>query len=588
MKINYLFLTFLILILSFINITLKAEAEWTILVYMAADNNLSQSAFKDINEMESVEYDDSVNVIVQIDPNDNLSYPPYFSECRRYLIEHDQNTDSLGSTLLENLGEINSSNPNQLSSFVNWGFETYKSKKKLLIIWDHGNGWRKDSDVKSVCYDNSHNDRMSVGEGELSRAVYNFNHEIDIVVFDACLMQMAEVIGEINHKCKIVMGCEMDVPSDGIFYGDYNWHADSKYGLINYIANNSTVSHTIFAKEIVSRYIGAYVAGVQVGGNTSMSAVDCNKFIEFFIPEFNKFSYQFADTIYYNLLHSVYDDCEPLNSEKSIDIWQFFNNLAEAGTGEISSEALKVKDAIDSTIIKSSAYFNNNIDEELGRFSINFPKYVENFSNWELYDNLKLVKESRWDRFIAFYHKGYPQSQISPIIENFNAFNKGKYLQFSWNAKAPSFINYEIHFKNSEVSEFEELISGEGFNYFDTTFATGVYDFKLIAKDEFLNEQDSTIAINVKDNIVFAFYPNPYKSSQYQKCYFLCSLNTSQKSKIYIYNQAGDIVDIILINSPENSIVKIEYDATKLASGIYYCLLNSGESVRKIRVAIIN
>jgi hypothetical protein len=41
--------------------------EWTVLGYLAGDNNLDGAAVEDINEMEVVGSTDQVNVVVQVD-----------------------------------------------------------------------------------------------------------------------------------------------------------------------------------------------------------------------------------------------------------------------------------------------------------------------------------------------------------------------------------------------------------------------------------------------------------------------------------------------------------------------------------------
>ncbi|MBS3742296.1 MAG: hypothetical protein KGY75_01630 [Candidatus Cloacimonetes bacterium] len=588
-KIKVFVILFSILLLAFAH-SLFAKAEWTVLVYMAADNNLSQSAFKDINEMETVDYSDSINVVVQVDPNDNLSYPPYFSEARRYYIKYDENPDSIGSRLLDNLGEIDTSAPGELSSFANWGFDKYPSRKKMLIIWDHGNGWRQDNvhSIKSLCYDNSHNSRMSVARGELAEGIANINENIDILIFDACLMQMAEVIGEIYNGCDIVMGCEMDVPSDGIFYGDYSWSPDSKYGLLNYISKFPVITSTELAKEIVSRYIGSYVSGVQTGGNTSMSAIDCAKFDEYFLPSVRDFSLKFADTTYYDSFHSAYDNCHLINSDKCVDSRQFFRNLSDLASDSLSIMAAEVEAYIDSVVIKSLAYVNNSIDDEIGRFAINLPKYINNFSDWQLYSNLEFVKRTRWDRFIAFFHKDYPNSNVSPIINKFSVHDKGEYIQASWEALAPTFIDYELRIITENDFTQNLLPRDYSINYFDTTLSSGYYELVLTAIDEFSNEQDTARTIEVKSDNFFAFYPNPFKAKKYDKAYFLCSSKNWENPSIKIFNQNGEMVEKIMLEPTEKQVKKIEYNAGKLASGIYFSLLTNADSVRKIKFAIIH
>jgi len=43
------------------------SAEWTVMVYLDADNNLESAGINDINEMEIVGSSDDVNVVVQVD-----------------------------------------------------------------------------------------------------------------------------------------------------------------------------------------------------------------------------------------------------------------------------------------------------------------------------------------------------------------------------------------------------------------------------------------------------------------------------------------------------------------------------------------
>ena len=41
--------------------------QWTYMVYMGADNNLSSSGLIDLNEMETVGSDDKVNIVLQVE-----------------------------------------------------------------------------------------------------------------------------------------------------------------------------------------------------------------------------------------------------------------------------------------------------------------------------------------------------------------------------------------------------------------------------------------------------------------------------------------------------------------------------------------
>lgn len=103
---------------------------------MAADNNLSSAAIRDLNEMEQVGSTDQVKVVVQLD---TLTDP-----ARRYLIQKDNDPFRFTSPVLTELGEIDMANQNSLKDFVTWGLTTYPADHTVLILWDHGgDGWSK-------------------------------------------------------------------------------------------------------------------------------------------------------------------------------------------------------------------------------------------------------------------------------------------------------------------------------------------------------------------------------------------------------------------------------------------------------------
>jgi len=112
---------FLIIFLLTIGIFLSAES-WTVLLYMAADNNLAEMGRLDINSLESVAQPANLNLIVQAD----------FPEgAKRYKIQQD-NSEQITSPVLANLGTINSGDPNTLNSFIKWGFNRYPAQSKTL------------------------------------------------------------------------------------------------------------------------------------------------------------------------------------------------------------------------------------------------------------------------------------------------------------------------------------------------------------------------------------------------------------------------------------------------------------------------
>ena len=71
----------------------RADAKWTFMVYMAADNDLEPEAINDLNEMELIGSTDDVNILVQIDRIYGYVSPdPDWTLTRRYRVTKDSNT----------------------------------------------------------------------------------------------------------------------------------------------------------------------------------------------------------------------------------------------------------------------------------------------------------------------------------------------------------------------------------------------------------------------------------------------------------------------------------------------------------------
>ncbi|PKP54790.1 hypothetical protein CVT91_18230, partial [Candidatus Atribacteria bacterium HGW-Atribacteria-1] len=94
-------------------------AEWTVMVYLDADNNLESAGINDINEMEMVGSSSDVNIVVQVDrvPYSVLaanneghlddSSNSNWTNTRRYYITQDFDPYQISSDLKSELGELN-------------------------------------------------------------------------------------------------------------------------------------------------------------------------------------------------------------------------------------------------------------------------------------------------------------------------------------------------------------------------------------------------------------------------------------------------------------------------------------------------
>jgi len=109
-----------------------AGADWTVMVYLAGDNNLDGAGVADLREMKKVGSSASVNVIAQFDRGGSRG------TTKRFYLR--KGTD-LPKDAVQDLGETDTGDPRVLCDFFRWGVKHYPARHYLLVIWNHGAGW---------------------------------------------------------------------------------------------------------------------------------------------------------------------------------------------------------------------------------------------------------------------------------------------------------------------------------------------------------------------------------------------------------------------------------------------------------------
>ncbi len=185
--------------------------EWTILIYMAADNNLDAQALANLNQLESAGSSPDVNVIVQIDRAADQEW----SETRRLQIQADGDRQVVQSPIVEAPGELNSGEPGVLADFLAWGLARYPAQKTALILWNHGIGW------SGIAIDDSSRDVLTLPE--LAAALEwglasSPGTKLDLIGFDACLMGQLDVLAAVAPYARVAVASEELIPADGWAY----------------------------------------------------------------------------------------------------------------------------------------------------------------------------------------------------------------------------------------------------------------------------------------------------------------------------------------------------------------------------------
>jgi hypothetical protein len=184
---------------------------------------------------------------------------------RRFEVFNGSTPVNTDTGFISDLGELNMGDPNTLVDFVGWAKGYRPASKYLLVLWDHGSGWkhhRPESRLtKGVCWDDT-NGGDYITSAEMRTALNTITSggtdKVDAIGFDACLMGMAEVDYQVYPFCEVRVSSEASEPGDG-------WPYDTVVG--DLVASPDMTDNQL-GTAIVDRYYESY------GNDEVQSAVD--------------------------------------------------------------------------------------------------------------------------------------------------------------------------------------------------------------------------------------------------------------------------------------------------------------------------
>ncbi len=390
------------------------EKEWLFMVYMDGDNNLEKAAINNLNEIEEVGSSTLINIVVQLDRN-----PDYDSSngnwvgTRRYYVTKDNDPNIINSQLVQDLGEVDMGNSNSLVDFVDWATTNYPTANTYaLILWDHGGGW------DGICWDEtSDNDHLTMAELKqaMNRIKTNIGEKLDIIGFDACMMQMVEVGYQIRGTADIIIGSEELIPWTGWPY--------------NYILSNLTVNSQMDVERfVVPSLITSYVTSYDNGGGknqtVTLSALRVDDGLSSAINNFalaliNGLNSSDGETIKTEIAnaranteffdwYTTEDNPAAVDKYDLYDFAELIQRFLDPDTSEpsesIKDKAMQLKMIVEDQTIEEQ-HLSDHPDSH--GLSIYFPNSAY-YSN--SYENLDFSTNTHWDEFLRLcYSKGVIQ-----------------------------------------------------------------------------------------------------------------------------------------------------------------------------------
>jgi hypothetical protein len=180
-------------------------AEKTMIVYMAADNNLYRNAESDIREMQECEIPENCNLVVYIDAPlwVDIKTPQLFKIQSGELIPV-QHYDSHNSASKEVMRQVISDAMNK-----------FKAKTYDLILWSHGTGWLPSNVFDNLTKSFGKEDNSEIEIIDLANILPD---GFECIIFDACLMGGIEVYYQLRNKADIIIAFPTETLVAGLPY----------------------------------------------------------------------------------------------------------------------------------------------------------------------------------------------------------------------------------------------------------------------------------------------------------------------------------------------------------------------------------
>lgn len=409
-----------------------ARKPWTVMVWMAGDNNLEQFGHKDLDEMKRVGSTDDVNVVVQFDSMQD-------DRTRRYYMT---SAGTPEEDVVEELGETNTGDPAVAIDFFRWAIERYPAERLLGVIWNHGSGI-DETDIyaraaargtpvvrsgaaaagdlqrnlvrtalsgrhrraifsttvdaatedRAIAYDDTSKDFLD--NVELKKVLASVRREtgrtFDVLGFDACLMNMVEVAHQLKGTAGVVVGSEELEPGDGWPY----------HTVLEALTRRPDLAGPELAATIVRLYVESYSTG-----SVTQSALDLARLddVAAAVDALAKALIKAVkDAAEYRAVASSLNATQRFDMADFVDLGHFSIEMAKRSrSAAVKAAARRVLAAVtgDDGFVLAEKHKGPGVGNATGA-AIYFPRGPVN----KVYGKLDFARETAWHKFLVAYHK---------------------------------------------------------------------------------------------------------------------------------------------------------------------------------------
>jgi len=436
----------------------KANAAWTVMVYLAGDNNLTTECMFALTEMKHAAFGKRLNVIAQYDPSD-----PYLPT-HRYHIKKRGKKKSFRHDIIDRAGYVtqngevsftreslraqalakerrrerelrrpewdeanltgspaedeiitddtDTGSPVTLYNFITFCLEEYPADHYLVVLSGHAGGTERDyllkdeSSARSLTFNELKNVFQRVKQDRNGKA-------IDILGMDNCLMSMAEICYELRGAAEIVIGCESFSPASGWPYREVLERLAQDFVSPNLPPDESIAAAA--ARAIVEEYVNYYANYWLAGLSVTQSALNVCK-VEKLREQVDKLAQLMQQQLvaewrengagrerpFQDALLLAHWEAQSYNGEQFVDLFDFCDRLqTRLADGVVAEQCRAVKEFLSNEFVLTSCYSGADYQYSYG-LSLYFPWSRVALSYW----NLDFVKDSNgsgWGSFLKTY-----------------------------------------------------------------------------------------------------------------------------------------------------------------------------------------
>ncbi len=387
-------LTTLFLFVVFMPTSAQAQVkDWTVAIFLNADNNLDQFGIEDQEEMARVGSNANMNIVTLIDRERGPAQINYIEKNKIVKIK--------------DMGELDMGNYNELVKFASFIKANYPAKHYSFTIWNHGSGWKNknvNAIFRGISYDDSSNNhitnaQLTTATAQMAKAL---GQKIDVLNMDACLMQMVEVGHAVKDSVRFMVASEELEPGKGAPYDDIL--AGVKKGM----------TPAAFASNWVNAFAKSYNGGSQGYDDSTQSAIDMSKF-NTMVDAINGLAKALMSGKYSADVKAVLAKTQKFDFPENIDLLHFVGLLKAKMSGNES-----IKTACDKLLSAGkAAVLCNKITGNPSKNAKGIAIYLPaNFRVESKYLALSFAKATLWDDMIQTFLK---RDLAATVVSNIQA-----------------------------------------------------------------------------------------------------------------------------------------------------------------------